>query len=424
MIYDLSTSSKWASLSSGTHTVRLKAQAVGYGSSSFSNEVTVTKNGANPYAVSFNSGTLPSDYKFTTLSQFNLPSSTSSNVVSLWNNYNSEYFTDILQSFGIDINQAASATDGTTNKSIYLWEFDKLTTDRSLACFEKNGAYQFETSSDSNVTLGSPQLKNITIDQETEEPDVEIITILVNIITNNVYLLIGESFNKTNGEISTYLPDLGIIFIAYRYYKPVTVYVEGEPPTYKFIKTPDLNSDTFSNANGYVGRNRYGVNYINFISNSKTYDDILLDANSGKIYYSYETSNGTIEDELVYSADSGWVNELYRTVAMIGDDNTYNYFAYQWLFTDKNWIKQGDSVTLINFTINGDAYQAEDGMTWQQWVASSHNTGGYIIYENRLVSTPNGAAGGGRVTTDSAHNNPVSSSDLITATTYYYGAAN
>ncbi len=109
---------------------------------------------------------------------------------------------------------------------------------------------------------------------------------------------------------------------------------------------------------------------------------------------------------------------------MIGDSNTYNYFAYKWLFTDKNWIKQDSSVTLINFTINSVAYQAEDGMTWQQWVASSHNTGGYIIYENRLVSTPNGAAGGGRVTTDSAHNNPVIPSDLITATTYYYGAAN
>ncbi len=305
MTYDLSTSSKWPSLSSGTHIIRLKARAVGYGSSSFSNSVTVTKNGANPYAVSFNSGTLPSDYKLTTLSQFNFPSSTPSNVTNLWNNYKSELFTDILQSFGIDTNQAASATDGTTNKSIYLWEFDKLTADRSLICFEKNGTYQFEMSRDANVTLGSPQLKNITVEEETDDPDVEIITISIDMSSNRISFLIGESFNKNNGEISTYLPSLGIVFIAYRYYKPVRVYTEGEYPTYKFIETPDLNSDNFSNADGYAGQNKYEVNYIDFVSNSKTYKDIYFDSGSGKIYYSYEKSDGAIENELVYSADSG-----------------------------------------------------------------------------------------------------------------------
>lgn len=32
-------------------------------------------------------------------------------------------------------------------------------------------------------------------------------------------------------------------------------------------------------------------------------------------------------------------------------------------------------VTLINFTIDESAYQAEEGMTWGEWVASSYNTG-------------------------------------------------
>lgn len=31
------------------------------------------------------------------------------------------------------------------------------------------------------------------------------------------------------------------------------------------------------------------------------------------------------------------------------------------------------SVTLITFTIAGDTYQAEEGMTWQQWTDSSYN---------------------------------------------------
>lgn len=41
--YDLSTSTKWANLADGEHTVKLRAKGTGYGTSSFSNSVTVTK---------------------------------------------------------------------------------------------------------------------------------------------------------------------------------------------------------------------------------------------------------------------------------------------------------------------------------------------------------------------------------------------
>lgn len=41
--YDLSTNSKWANLADGDHVVKLRARGAGYGSSSFSNSVTVKK---------------------------------------------------------------------------------------------------------------------------------------------------------------------------------------------------------------------------------------------------------------------------------------------------------------------------------------------------------------------------------------------
>lgn len=41
--YDLSTSTKWANLADGSHIVKLKSKGSGYGTSSFSNSVTVTK---------------------------------------------------------------------------------------------------------------------------------------------------------------------------------------------------------------------------------------------------------------------------------------------------------------------------------------------------------------------------------------------
>jgi hypothetical protein len=38
---------------------------------------------------------------------------------------------------------------------------------------------------------------------------------------------------------------------------------------------------------------------------------------------------------------------------------------------------------IINFTIGGDPYQAEEGMTWAQWVESAYNNGGfYSAYES------------------------------------------
>lgn len=46
--YDLSTSTKWANLADGDHVVKLRARGSGYGSSSFSNSVTVKKGSTMP----------------------------------------------------------------------------------------------------------------------------------------------------------------------------------------------------------------------------------------------------------------------------------------------------------------------------------------------------------------------------------------
>lgn len=46
--YDLSTSSKWANLPDGDHVVKLRAKGAGFGTSSFSNSVTVKKGSAMP----------------------------------------------------------------------------------------------------------------------------------------------------------------------------------------------------------------------------------------------------------------------------------------------------------------------------------------------------------------------------------------
>ena len=47
---------------------------------------------------------------------------------------------------------------------------------------------------------------------------------------------------------------------------------------------------------------------------------------------------------------------------------------YKWLTA--NATKQGQ----ITFTIDGTTYQADDGMSWRQWIESDYNTGGYGYY--------------------------------------------
>lgn len=50
----------------------------------------------------------------------------------------------------------------------------------------------------------------------------------------------------------------------------------------------------------------------------------------------------------------------------------------------------------INFTIDGTSYEADEGMTWEQWVNSTYNTGGFVIRQplvtinGRIVCTNSG----------------------------------
>lgn len=83
--------------------------------------------------------------------------------------------------------------------------------------------------------------------------------------------------------------------------------------------------------------------------------------------------------------------------------------------------------TLIDFTINGTAYQAEQGMTWAEWCDSSYNTASPSYYINLYGQVTNihyGGGGGNNVTTDKSYYNYVNSTDVITATAYYQGVAN
>lgn len=45
-----------------------------------------------------------------------------------------------------------------------------------------------------------------------------------------------------------------------------------------------------------------------------------------------------------------------------------------------------DEVILITFTINGVEYQAEEDMTWAEWVTSEYNTINALVYNNYIIA--------------------------------------
>lgn len=94
----------------------------------------------------------------------------------------------------------------------------------------------------------------------------------------------------------------------------------------------------------------------------------------------------------LYSSGS-WQDESYKTITITSklSEVTNGDTLLAWL--QSNATKQGASTpTLISFSIDGTSYQAEEGMTWEQWVASSYNTGGfYVTAGNTRVIFSNGA---------------------------------
>lgn len=224
----------------------------------------------------------------------------------------------------------------TDNDTIYLSEFDKLSADRSIVAIKEGDKYYLETFLTFVAEVTSPQLKGLPID--TDSNDAQLLMILIDATSGKVWFINGKSYKSDEGKINCEFETPGIIFLAYQFYPPITI-VDEEEPTYKFIESPDLDSEVAYAANGQISRaGGIAEQYFEIVSNNTNFTDIYIDSASGQIQYLDDNNHDN--DIVVYFVETGWVNEAYRTVKMLFNENTYNYFAYKWLFTNGNWIKQ------------------------------------------------------------------------------------
>jgi hypothetical protein len=105
-----------------------------------------------------------------------------------------------------------------------------------------------------------------------------------------------------------------------------------------------------------------------------------------------EINSGGSSDANVMAVDTGDVlddvNVDYATTAyvdgLVGDINSIL----------ESIINGGGDVSLITFTFDGTEYQAEEGMTWEQWVNSDYNTKGCYIEGEQIRTDLNSYIGG------------------------------
>lgn len=302
---DLTTLSGWANLSSGNHTIKIKAKGTGYRESELSAGVVVSKAGVNPNVVSTTG--LQSNQTLVASTNENLL--TNSLVKSFYNNYKSKSLSELLQGIQADLTEEHTI-DGVAVK---YSEYDKLSEDCSIFVIKEGDNYYFETTGPLGETIVlSPQLEG-----QTYEP-AKIIFGIVSAQTGLFFALPCKNITGQQGTVET-LDDIGVAFLAVR--TKVTL----EEGTYKWkdnVTLIDIDQD------------------IEFTSNNTQYT--IIKSNEGRAVITYTTSYMAA----VYN-NGAWTNEAYKTITLSTDQQVSPEF-YKWAITDGNLVKQ----TGYNLTIN------------------------------------------------------------------------
>ena len=156
-------------------------------------------------------------------------------------------------------------------------------------------------------------------------------------------------------------------------------------PTIPTVPT-DLNGYKVTVPSGWSVSENYGeFNIQGSITTDEYSRTDTLKSSDVSLWFGVETDYPGILGIFYYV--SGWSGYEVRggkfTLNITGGTDTTNTSLIQW-FIDNN--ATFEKPTLISFTIAGTSYQAEEGMTWEEWISSSYNTGGLVLDSGNGVS--------------------------------------
>lgn len=164
------------------------------------------------------------------------------------------------------------------------------------------------------------------------------------------------------------------------------------------VSYPSANQIWTDGKNTYYSTtsDQYALNKTTYTWEEKIWDGLpmfhapYLWTDGTNIYYSNEKEHYILPSE----------STTIRTLTINGTVTTeWNGKPVKQVTVDGVTYKMPETVepALIIFMISGIEYQAEEGMTWSEWVASSYNSGGYtesdgkIMRLRKFVYTPAGS---------------------------------
>ena len=86
-----------------------------------------------------------------------------------------------------------------------------------------------------------------------------------------------------------------------------------------------------------------------------------------------------------YSTSAGTYGSIYVPASLLASYKA----ATNWTYFSSRFVGFDGGNIIITFTIEGTKYQAEEGMTWSEWVNSEYNNIGYFCV-NELIYNPAG----------------------------------
>ena len=137
------------------------------------------------------------------------------------------------------------------------------------------------------------------------------------------------------------------------------------------------------------------TNYAQEITRLEVLKNGILTDNLGKItleeYVAELTNKGMIEGTPVDNADGSktFTTDTGAEVT-VKQDGPRNILIEIAGHTESNNSNNGSNANIITFTIDGVTYQAEEGMNWADWVASSYNTIGCYVDSSKYIITSRG----------------------------------
>ena len=346
--YDLSTSAKWATLSSGNHNVQIVAKASGYRDSEKSAAVTVKKEYPN---VTLKAGTY--QFKENPVLPTEELRGTMAFKTKHYGATDYREFTEIkANSTGIDYNNSTTGASSpvyynsqwatSTSQRVIIVENDAQVPSDFLTWFENStyvpltaGSYQFIT----DVSLSNVP-SNIYVPFTSDGVTYS----QINFSSGLRYVSASTTtpvYSATNGWVDQKYRIIIVTADTFIYRAQYTWFIANTNPcieagTYKFIDNPVLstlgNIPLIFSSNGVSYNGGLNINGSTGLARGITY--IISFDDSIKVY------NG-----------STWTNQAYREITLSTSQSVPADF-YKWAITDGNLVKQVEPTTEYKVTVS------------------------------------------------------------------------